>query len=279
MNWIAVKYFPLDQNLYELSEYLHAQDIRHRITEEQEQQCLWVRDEAVIPALQAFLVRYMQGSADLDAALVQPTGVPLKKAPSIAEQIIYTPIVVVLIALSCFGYSLFEGFFGYELLNELKFAPLYFSYHSGELWRILTPVFIHFSIVHLVFNCMCVWDLGRRLELFFGQFHFVLFFVVMAIIANLIQFSWSGATNFGGISGFICAMIGFIAVRQRFDSPPLIQIPPGYIGFMLLWLVLCMAGVIDYIFNVSIANAAHIGGLVAGALYALATKNFYRRQI
>ena len=50
-----------------------------------------------------------------------------------------------------------------------------------------------------------------------------------------------------------------------------------FIGFMLFWLVLCMTGVVDYFIAGSVANAAHLGGLIAGALYALMTTQFFRR--
>lgn len=275
LNWIAVKYFSLEQDLQELSDYLRARGLQHRITEEQGQQCLWVLDERVVPALQEFLAQYSQGDIRLEPAPVTESTV--YSQPSLLQQVIHVPIVVGLIALSSLGYFLQQGMFGFTLLNAITFAPLEFSYSNGELWRILTPVFLHFSVLHVVFNCMCVWDLGRRLELFFGSFHFAIFFVVTSIAANLVQFAWSGSVSFGGISGFICAMFGFITVRRFFDSHPLINVPLPYISFMFLWLALCVIGVIDYVFNVSIANAAHLGGLIAGALYALATTQFFRR--
>lgn len=275
MNWIAVKYFSLDQDLQELSDYLRARGLQHRITEEQGQQCLWVLDERVVPALQEFLAQYSQGGIRLDSAPVAETA-PYS-APSVIQQVMYVPVVVSLIALSILGYFLQQGVFGFTAVNTVTFAPLGVSYSNGELWRILTPVFLHFSVLHIVFNCMCVWDLGRRLELYLGSFHFTIFFVVTSIAANLVQFAWSGSVSFGGISGFICAMFGFIAVRRFFDSHPLINVPLPYISFMFLWLALCVIGVVDYVFNVAIANAAHLGGLIAGAMYALMTTQFFRR--
>jgi GlpG protein len=45
---------------------------------------------------------------------------------------------------------------------------------------------------------------------------------------------------------------------------------------MLFWLVLCMTGAVDYFISGSVANAAHIGGLIAGGVYAFLTRNLYR---
>ncbi len=154
MNWIAVKYFSLDQDLQELSDYLRARGLQHRITEEQGQQCLWVLDERVVPALQEFLAQYSQGGIRLDSAPVAETA-PYS-APSVIQQVMYVPVVVSLIALSILGYFLQQGVFGFTAVNTVTFAPLGVSYSKGELWRILTPVFLHFSVLHIVFNCMCV---------------------------------------------------------------------------------------------------------------------------
>jgi GlpG protein len=115
------------------------------------------------------------------------------------------------------------------------------------------------------------------LEQLLGLRHFVLFFVLTGVASNMVQFLWSGSVIFGGMSGVVYALVGFIAVRQRIAPHPLVAVPPMLIGFMLVWLVLCMTGIVDYFISGSIANAAHIGGLIAGVLCALATRHLYHR--
>ncbi len=274
LNWIAVKYFPVEQDLRELSEYLRSRGLAHRITEEQGQQCIWVLDDTVVPALNEFLARYSQGSINLNTQPAREMNA--YSPPSLLQQAAQVPVVLCLIVVSVCGYFIVEGYFGTALFNGFKFSPLKFALNSGQIWRLLTPVFLHFSIFHLLFNCLWLWDLGRRLEYFQGRLHFILFFVVTSVAANLAQFAWSGVINFGGMSGFIYALVGFIAVRQRFDRHPLIQVPFALIAFMLFWLVLCMTGAVDYFIDGSVANAAHLGGLIAGAVYALATKPLFR---
>lgn len=283
MNWITVKYFPLDQDLSALSGYLRERGLQHRIAEENGQQCLAVMDAAVVPALQEFLHQYAQGQVELHPAATADTQ-PLS-APTLMVQAAQVPVVVCLIILSGLGALLIESnlakswihYFTFQDFAGNSYIPLVDSLVRGEIWRFVTPAFLHFGIFHVLFNSLWMWDLGRRLELFLGRWHFLLFFVLTAAAANVMQYVWSGSANFGGMSGVVYALVGFIAVRQRLAPHPLVTVPSALIGFMLFWLVLCMTGAVDYFISGSVANAAHVGGLVAGAIYAFATKNFYRR--
>lgn len=285
MNWIAVRYFPLEQDLSALSGYLRERGLQHRITEDKGQQCLAVLDAAVVPALQEFLDQYAQGQMDLHSAAATTTPVVSSEAPTLIEQAAQAPVVICLIILSALGALLIETavgnawlhYFTFQDFTGSRYLPLNDSLARGEIWRLLTPAFLHFGIFHVLFNSLWMWDLGRRLEFFLGRWHFLLFFIVTAVAANIAQYLWSGSANFGGMSGVVYALVGFIAVRQRLAPHPLVAVPSALIGFMLFWLVLCMTGVVDYFIAGSVANAAHIGGLIAGVVYAFLTRNLYRR--
>lgn len=291
MNWIAVKYFSLDHDLSALSRYLHERGLEHRITEENAQQCLAVTDAAVIPALQDFLQQLEDGRAQLPSATAEPLvaaspyAQPDTAQPSLLVQALYTPVVFALILLSAVGLILVKTETNHFFVHYFKFTDLigpdYISLADslahGELWRLLTPIFLHFGIFHFLFNSLWMWDLGRRLEILQGKWGFLLFVVATGIVSNLTQYMWSGSSNFGGMSGVVYALVGFIAVRQRLNPHPLVAVSPALIGFMLVWLVLCMTGVVDYFIAGSVANAAHLGGLVAGAVYALFTGRYFLR--
>ncbi len=287
MNWTAVRYFPLDQNLSELSHYLRERGLQHRITEENGQQCLAVVDESVVPALQEFLNQYAAGQVNLQRAegsAVNQHRVPHPES-NLLKQAKQTPVVTGLIVLSILGALLvntsvgnnWEHYFKFLDFDDSRFMSLSNSLARGEVWRLLTPAFLHFGIFHVLFNSLWMWDLGRRLELFLGRWQFLLFFIITGVAANIAQYVWSGNPNFGGMSGVVYALVGFIAVRQRVAPHPAVAVPRALIGFMLLWLVLCMSGVVDYFISGSVANAAHLGGLIAGALYALVTRHMYSR--
>lgn len=283
MNWIAVKYFPLEQDLSALSDHFRERGLQHRIAEENGQQCLSVLDAAVVPALQQFLDQYARGQVDLHSS--SPVASPAESGvPTLIEQAAQVPVVICLIILSAVGTLLVESVAGNAWLHHFTFQdftgstymPLGDSLARGEIWRLITPAFLHFGIFHVLFNSLWMWDLGRRLEYLMGPWQFLLFFVITAVAANVAQYLWSGSANFGGMSGVVYALVGFIAVRQRLAPHPLVAVPSALIGFMLFWLVLCMTGAVDYFIAGAVANAAHVGGLIAGCIYALVTKNSYQ---
>lgn len=284
MNWFPVKYFPLEKDLSELTAYFRERGLVHRITEENGQQLLAVVDEQVIASLQEFLYEYEQGRVQFSAMPSSALPTSNMQTSHLLEDIKRAPVVVVLILLSGLGALLTQtgwglawlSLFSFQDFNDRHFLPLLDSLAAGEVWRLLTPVFIHFGLFHVLFNSLCMWDFGRRLEFMLGKRHFLLFFALTGIASNIAQFLWSGSAIFGGMSGVVYALVGFIALRQRIAPHPLVAVSPALIGFMLFWLVLCMTGVVDYFISGSVANAAHLGGLIAGALYAWVTRNLYK---
>lgn len=282
MTWIPVKRLPLDCDLSRLSRFLRERGLEHRIVEEQGEQLVLVRDPAAVAPLSALIDDYLKGVVDLPA-----------EAPVLAEQQQQqqglsprqTPVTLVIIGLSVLGclaveteagrvwlpWLTFQGFDGYA------FQPLSKGIFAGEIWRLVTPAFLHFGFFHLLFNGLWLWDLGRRLELGLGPLRYAAFILITAVVSNLAQFLWSGTALFGGMSGVVYALVGFIWMRQRVAPHPLYAVPKALIGFMLFWLVLCMTGAVDYFIAGSVANAAHLGGLVAGMLWGLVKVPGYRQ--
>jgi GlpG protein len=194
-------------------------------------------------------------------------------------QLLQTPVVAFLLVMSILGALITSNQWGNAYFHLFTFQD---SLKQGEFlqkqwWRLITPIFLHFGLFHVLFNSLWMWDLGRKLELMQGKLNFIFFVVSTAIFSNYAQYYWTGTSNFGGMSGVVYALVGFIAVRQRLAPHPLLQVPNAIIGFMLFWLVLCMTGVVDYFIAGSVANAAHLGGFIAGAVYAFLSLQFYKR--
>jgi GlpG protein len=129
---------------------------------------------------------------------------------------------------------------------------------SGQLWRFVTPVFLHFGVLHILFNLMWLRVVGMATEFVLGTRKFIALFVTLAVISNSAQFVWDGP-NFGGMSGVVFGLIGYVWIKGRTQPQLGLGLSPDQFVYAVLWLVLCMGGAFG-----NIANAAHLGGFVTG---------------
>jgi len=128
----------------------------------------------------------------------------------------------------------------------------------GEVWRLITPILIHFGPLHVIFNMLWMRDLGSMVEARQTPWHLVLLVIIIGALSNLAQFYFNGP-KFGGMSGVVYGLIGYIWIRGKLD--------PGSGLFLhrytwissLVWFFACLVNIIP-----QVANAAHAAGLVLG---------------
>ncbi|WP_295759961.1 rhomboid family intramembrane serine protease [Undibacterium sp.] len=133
----------------------------------------------------------------------------------------------------------------------------------GQIWRLVTPMFIHFGIMHFVFNMMWVWDLGKLIQAKKGASFYIVFVLVVASLSNLAQYLFTHTPYFGGMSGVVYGLFGYIWIRGRYDAKFSADLPKTTVNMMLIWFLLCWTGLLG-----PIANWAHTVGLLVGALWA-----------
>ena len=148
---------------------------------------------------------------------------------------------------------------------------------DNEWWRIITPIFIHFSFAHLAFNCLWIYILGEKIENTDGSLVFIILVTFSAILSNSLQYFWTESSLFGGLSGVIYGLIGFCMILEFESSYDRYQLPPGLYMFMLVWLVMGFVGILDLFGFGSVANFAHLGGLISGVIFAMIYKNIFMR--
>ena len=166
------------------------------------------------------------------------------------------PPVIQRLTITRFVYDTRTGSTYYNPLNSPKSKVI-----PWELWRLVTPIFLHFSVMHIVFNMMSLASLGRLLEGHYGPLWLALFVVVTAMGSNLAQYAMTGP-GFGGMSGVVYALFGFAWIRGWCDPGAGFRLGGNSVFIMLLWLVLCFQGSLG-----AVANYAHLGGLLLGALW------------
>jgi GlpG protein len=140
----------------------------------------------------------------------------------------------------------------------------------GEIWRLFTPMFIHFTVLHILFNMLWLRDLGSMIEARQSTLQLAALVLVIAAGSNLAQYYVNGP-SFGGMSGVVYGLFGYVWVRGRFDPGSGLFVHPTTVMMMLAWLVLCFLGVIPYV-----ANTVHIVGLAIGAGWGFLSALRYR---
>jgi len=146
-------------------------------------------------------------------------------------------------------------------------TPPFADILHGEVWRLVTPIFVHFGPLHILFNMMWLWDLGRALEILRGRPFLGLFVAATGIASNVAQYAITQSPYFGGMSGVLYALLGYFWMQGRFNPAFGVALHRSTVIMMIGWYVLCWTGLLG-----PIANWAHTGGLVLGVAWGIADR-------
>jgi len=192
------------------------------------------------------------------------------------------PLTTILIAICVVVFIWQQAPSGHALEMRLFLAP--FSrdaqgqYHDdglapilhGEVWRLVTPIFLHGNLLHLFFNMGCLQYFGTMIEVRRRTLRLAGLVLVSAVLSNLGQYLWMERIDpgeihvFRGMSGVGYALFGYIWMKGLHEPEQGMILHPNSITIMLLWLVICMTGAIG-----PIANAAHFVGLAVGIVFGV----------
>lgn len=148
----------------------------------------------------------------------------------------------------------------------------------GEVWRLVTPIFIHFGIWHLLFNMCWLYILGGAIERRRGRVRYLALLLATAVLSNLAEYflgkigsglplaSLPRETTFGGMSGVVYGLFGYVWMKARFQPELGLYIDHRNIIIMMGWFFLCMTPLIRTFIPQGVANVAHAAGLLAGML-------------
>ncbi|MCB1181134.1 MAG: rhomboid family intramembrane serine protease [Chlamydiia bacterium] len=179
-----------------------------------------------------------------------------------------------------------------RVVNHMQNRTLPFSYSGsmfekigqGQIWRLVTPILLHFDFIHIFFNLLWFILLGNQVEYRLGFWRYLILILIAGIVANTAQYLMSGPF-FMGLSGVVTALAGFIFARQ--------QVAPweGYLlnRMTLLFLAIFVFGVFalqivlffleiftTFAPHLPIANTAHIVGAFVG--YFMGRFRFFSLQ-
>ena len=164
---------------------------------------------------------------------------------------------------------------GYVSFNSFETTYM----QNNEWWRLITPMFIHFSLTHLVFNCLWIYVLGSKIEQIDGHITFINLVIFSSIISNLAQHFFGESALFGGLSGVIYGLLGYCMIIEIDTKQERYDLPPALYLFMLIWLILGFLGILNLFGFGNVANYAHLGGLISGIIFAMITRYVFISDI
>jgi GlpG protein len=190
------------------------------------------------------------------------------------------PLTILLIVISILVFFLERG--GYSITSKLLFSSFELGNQGelrshgledilhGEFWRLITPIFLHSNVLHILFNMWWLKSLGTVIEHRRGTLVLSSLVFLSAICSNMCEFAYEYLKSptpgaFGGMSGVVYALFGYVWMKGRFEPEQGMILHPQSVRLMLLWLVVCMTGIVG-----PVANVAHVVGLIMGMLFSLA---------
>jgi membrane associated rhomboid family serine protease len=132
---------------------------------------------------------------------------------------------------------------------------------AGEVWRLVTPIFLHGGVLHLLFNMLWLYQLGGAIETNEGSLYLAAFTVGAAAIVDTLQYLVSGPL-FLGMSGIVYAFLGYIWMMARYKAGTRYFVARETVIIMLFWIVICFTPLMQ-----GVANTEHVAGLLLGVAF------------
>lgn len=188
-----------------------------------------------------------------------PPMVPIQ-LPSYPAYVTYTLLgLTVLVYLAQMASQMLLGNDLPQILG-VKYNPLIIQ---GQFWRLITPVFLHGSLIHIAFNMYALYRFGPGLERFYGHGRFLALYLVAGFAGNVVSFAMSPAASLGSstaIFGLLGAEGVFLYQNRKVFGGRTQQALQQVIMLALINLVIGLSPGID--------NWGHLGGLIGGVSFA-----------
>jgi rhomboid protease GluP len=209
--------------------------------------------------------QYPYSGSDYPAQPPPPGPTPVRVAmPKVNPVVTYTLIAVTVLV------------YGAQVISQqlLQGGDLPFYYAGkinqfilqGELWRLITPIFLHGSIYHIGFNMYALYILGRGLERAYGHTRFAALYFLAGFAGNVASFLLSSSPSLGAstaVFGLVAAQGVFIYQNRKLFGPQSTRSSLSNIAFII---VLNLGLGISPGSNID--NWGHLGGLIGGLIFS-----------
>ena len=135
---------------------------------------------------------------------------------------------------------------------------------NGDYYRLLTSMFLHIGIMHLLCNMYSLYIIGKEVENVFGKWKYLVIYILSGIAGSILSLAFNHNTICAGASGAIFGLLGALLYFGYYYRP--------YLGATLTKSIIPVIAInlIIGFLDSGIDNSAHIGGLVGGLLVAMA---------
>jgi GlpG protein len=299
-----------------LADYLLTRKIETRLTPEAGGWAVWVCDEDRLPQARQELAEFERNPADPRFTAAAGQAEVLRDKRRRQEESLQrreerlhrslravtsgrrplTVALVVVCVLVCFLTK--GGSLRSPLIGELLINPVFADQQGqiltpvdmvaitrGQVWRLVTPIFIHFGPWHLLFNMLMLFRLGGMIEARCGWWRLLLLVLAIAIPSNLAQYylghmDWEPgrlvlhpSPAFGGMSGVVYGLLGYAWMKARYEPELGLSIDPSTVLYLLVWFFLCASKEFQEFIG-PVANMSHGAGLLGGLLIGVAAPVF-----
>ena len=196
--------------------------------------------------------------ATQEARIALPSLVPTATYVIIGITVIF--YILQKLSVVVFGYAVYQ----IDWL-EVYGARFNAAIRAGELWRFITPVFLHGSVPHIFFNMYALLSLGSFLEKHYGHGRFVLLYFLAGFSGNVFSFLLTGENGYSvgastAVFGLVAAEVVFFYQNRKLFGSQAKQAISNAVFIIAVNLFIGLTPGID--------NWGHVGGLLGGAMFA-----------
>jgi rhomboid protease GluP len=177
-------------------------------------------------------------------------------------------VTILLIAINVLAF-IYTSMYGLEMVGT--YGGLYAPYvRNGEFYRLITSVFLHANVLHLLLNMYALYIIGSQIESFFGSIKYLVIYLFSALTGSLLSMAFLGDTWSIGASGAIFGLFGSMLYfgynyRVYLGSTVKTQIIPLIVINLLIGFAIP-----------GIDQFAHLGGLIGGIIISMAVGLKYK---
>lgn len=180
-----------------------------------------------------------------------------------------SPVTMILLAMTTLVFLAMQVLYlgnastGTAVFNFGGMYGAYVAYDPSQLWRLVTPIFVHIGWQHFIFNALTLYFVGQLAEQIWGHHKFLALYVLSGIAGNVFTLFFTPNVIAAGASTSLFGVFAAIMVVGYFGKDPFLkEVGRNY-------QILIAINLLFNLFSPSIGIVGHIGGIVGGLLCAV----------